>query len=251
MLHPRFALIAFFLLPIVNDDPPKSKWVRSLPYGVTVELLGICDPASGEWWTPDGTALAEPICRIFDFGADRNMRQRGFAVRVKGPDINATVQWIFDPYSGGQGGSAVKDGEMLPGVRWQITGFPTNLHRASVSLKVAGTPWVTAATYRYSFVPDVVSKERTVSFCQPRVTEKGISMVVVEDHVGFDAQLLAFGKDGKALSSTGSTGANRIFCVHDQEFRVDKLEKIERFELQVRPIEAVEFKNVPLDAPKP
>jgi hypothetical protein len=90
-----------------------------------------------------------------------------------------------------------------------------------------------------------------VSFCQPRATGKGISMVAVEDYVGFDTQLLAFGKDGKALSSTGSRSPTKSFCVHDQEFRVEKLEQIDRFELQVRPIEEVEFKDVPLEAPKP
>jgi hypothetical protein len=153
MINLSFALLALLLIPSshAEDGPTKGKWVRNLPDGVTVELLGICDPGTKAWWTPDGTALAEPICNIFDFGVSGGgKRQRGFAVRVLGPDINATVQWVFDPYSGGQGGSAVKDGEQLRGVRWEITEFPAKTTQTSVKLKVAATPWVTAAALSHS-----------------------------------------------------------------------------------------------------
>jgi hypothetical protein len=75
--------------------------------------------------------------------------------------------------------------------------------------------------------------------------------VVVHDCLGQDARVVAFLKGGKQISSNSSDSAGRALCVHDIGFYVPKPEDIERIELHVRPIETVEFKDVPLVAPKP
>jgi hypothetical protein len=108
MPTPKFALLALLLLPTTQavDDPPKGKWIRNLHGGVTVELLGICDPATKEWWVPDGTALAEPIIDTFRTdGNDPQRLPRVFAVRVQG-DLNPTVAWDFEDF-GGESGSTL------------------------------------------------------------------------------------------------------------------------------------------------
>jgi hypothetical protein len=242
---------ALAISPIFADGPP-SKWSRTLPDGTTVELLGVCDPVTREWWTPDGKPIAEPICDVRDEGqTDNRRRQRAFAVRVLGPDINPTVEFLHDPYSGGLGGSARKGGKEVPGVEMQSLDFPKGMSKTDVALKVAATPWVTKAGYRYGYAQEKPSDGRNVAFTLPRVTEKGTAIVVIHDFLGQDARVVASRKDGKQIGSNGSHSTQAAFCVHDIEFFAAKPEDLERIELQVRPIETVEFKDVPLDAPKP
>jgi hypothetical protein len=57
---------------------------------------------------------------------------------------------------------------------------------------------------------------------------------------------------GKPLPPPSSdTSTQKAFWAHDVEFKGVKPDAIERFELQVRPFEAVEFRDVPLEAPTP
>jgi hypothetical protein len=243
-------ILAAFLHPaqLCADDQVKSAWIRKLPGGVTVELLGVCDPQAKlpRWWEPDGKPLAKPVIDTvgIDLG-DFRRRHRIFAVTIQG-DLNPTVNW---DHGGGSGmsGSSLKNGEQLRGAVYALVEVPTNKRRKTVSLKVAATPWVTVATYRPGGPYDIPSDGRSVSFSRPRATEKGFAMVVVEDFVGRDTGVRAFDQAGKGVGATGGKDTQKAFTAHDNEFFGVKPEEIGRVELQVRPLEAVEFKDVALD----
>jgi hypothetical protein len=241
---------AAFLHParLCADDQAKSAWLRNLPGGVTVELLGVCDPLAEppKWWTPDGKPLAEPVIDTFGIVLDDvRRRHRIFVVRVLG-DLNPTVAWDHGD-GGGQGGSSMKNREQLRGVVYALMEVPLNAKRKTVRLKVAATPWVTVATYRPQGPYDTPSGGPSVSFSQPRATEKGFAIVVVEDYLGRDCRIRAFDRSGRSLGSNESDATQKAFTSHDIEFFGVKPEGIGRVELQVRPLEEVEFKDVALD----
>jgi hypothetical protein len=252
----RFArlFLAPFLQParVCADGQASSAWVRKLPGDVNVELLGVCDPLAepAKWWMPDCKPLAEPIIDTLGIvPADFRRRHRIFVVRVRG-DLNPTVAWDHGD-GGGQSGSSMKNREQLPGVIYALMAVPPDAKIKAVRLKVAATPWVTVATYRPQGSYDTPSGDRSVSFGRPRATEKRFAVVVVEDYVGRDTSVNAFDRTGKRLSSRGDNQTQKAFTLHDIEYFGVKPEEIGRVELQVRPLEAVEFKDVALDPTGP
>lgn len=73
----------------ITNETKNSSFVATLPNGVTVELLGICEhPSQGkQWWTPDGDLLKdspyddEPFGRAFPKYAEKGYK---FAVKLSG-----------------------------------------------------------------------------------------------------------------------------------------------------------------------
>jgi hypothetical protein len=241
------------------DDPcqagAKSEWNRRLPSGVMVELLGVGDPSAKPqaWWSPNGKPLEQPIADVADMGVSKaNSRRRAFAVRVRGPSINPTIEWIFDPVSGGTSGSAVRNGEQLSGVDVAVEELPVVGAKRDVRLRIAATDWTTEATHRDAGAADRKPKDGTVSFSQPRAVGDGTVLVVAENYTDHDTRIVAIGRDGKVHQCSSSDDhLGSAFRLHDLEFRGLKPDAVERFEFQVRRMETVEFKNVPLDAGKP
>ena len=136
-------------------------------------------------------------------------------------------------------------------MRWETQNFPANIKRTTLGLKVAATPWVTKANYPSLGPWTIKPTDHVVAFTLPRPTEKGMSIVAVEDYIGFDTRLQAVDRGGHAYGSRGSIDLRKGFRIHDYEFLVPEKELIDRYELQVRPFGTVEFKEVPLEAPKP
>jgi hypothetical protein len=232
---------------VCADDQAKSAWLRNLPGGVTVELLGVCDPLAQppRWWAPDGKPITEPVIDTLGIvPVNYRGRHRIFVVRIQG-DLDPTAEWDHDN-GDSQGGSSMKNRQQLPGVIYALMEVPANAKSKTVRLKVAATPWVTAATYRPQGPFDTLSDGRSVSFSQPRATERGFAIVVVEDYLGRDTRVNAFDRSGKRLGSTESNAKQKAFTAHDIEFFQIKPEEIGRVELQARPLEAVEFKDVAL-----
>ena len=144
-------------------------------------------------------------------------------------------------------GSSVKKREQVRGVVYALKEVPLNEKRKTLNLRVAATPWVTEATYRPEGLYTIPSDGRSVSFSRPRATEKGFAMVVVEDFLGRDARVRAFDRLGNGVGATGDNDTQKAFTAHDNEFFRVKPAEIGHVELQVRPLEAVEFKDVALD----
>jgi hypothetical protein len=256
-------LAALALLPAQAEMPrasvpAESEWVRELPGGVTVELLGVSDPEVDPdvWWTPDGKSLAAPVTNATSDGRTKAAAQvRAFTVRVRGPsDDDLDVHWDFGRYFGGRSGTGTRDGRPVRGVEFAVVELPADAATWTIRLEVAAARWVTAATRTSDGQGQPRPEGRSVIFTQPHAISEGTAIVVVEDYPDRqDARVVALDRDGRPLASsfTGRGMQTKDFRVHDASLRGIKPDEVERYALQFRPIEAVEFRDVPLAAPKP
>jgi hypothetical protein len=91
------------------------------------------------------------------------------------------------------------------------------------------------------------------TFTKPHAIERGMAIVVAEDYPGQrDVRLVAFDREGRQRSTSVSDRSweAKVFRVHDASLIGIKPDQVDRYELQSRPIETVEFRDVPLAAPK-
>jgi hypothetical protein len=265
---PQFRRLAPLLLTVLvilptradaprRDVPAESRWVRKLPSGVTVELLGMSDPEAKPslWWTPDGKLIATPINNVGGISRSKGDDQvRHFAVRVEGPSNDELDPiWDFGQYSGGRSGTGEKDGEPVRGVDFAVVALPRDAASWTIRLVVAAGRWVTDATRTSDGRVQSRIEGRSVIFTKPRAIERGTAIVVAEDYPDQrDVKVVAFNRDGRQRSSSlpGRGWEAKAFRVHDATLIGIKPYQVDRYELQSRPIETVEFRDVPLAAPK-
>lgn len=132
---------------LLTDDKQKAtKFAATLPNGVTVELIGVCEhPSEGkQWWLPDGSVLPQkPYGTIKGdrayFGADEKAYE--FVVRLAGP-ADVDVKWKAVPDGGSRMTSFPhgSDGRLLADLRVLITKF--HKRTASTLLRVGVAPKV-------------------------------------------------------------------------------------------------------------
>jgi len=266
-LVPRFAflgisLLTAFAVPSTRaetprpDDPADSKWFRKLPSGVTVELLGITDPEAkpAVWWTPEGKPLVAPVTNIGTGRTKGGQQVRNFALRVEGAsDYDLDVRWMFGEYLGGESGTGLKDGEPVRGVDFAAVNLPADAASWTIRLEVAAGRWVTDATRTADGQVKSRVEGRSVIFTPPHAIERGTAIVVAEDYPDRrNVRIVAFDKDGKqrSVSVSGPGWYSKAFRVHDASLIGVMPDEVDRYELQSRSIETVEFRDVPLKAPK-
>jgi hypothetical protein len=263
----RFASPAIFLLTgfavlstqaetTRQDAPAESKWRRQLPSGVIVELLGMSDPQVKPvaWWTPEGKPLAMSVTKS-SFGPPSSGQQsRNFALRVDGPNKDDfDVIWDFGKYYGAESGNAILNGDPVPGVDYAVVNLPSKATSWTIKLTVAAAGWVTDATRTSNGEVKLKEEGRSVIFSPPHAIERGTAVVVAEDFPGQrDVLVVAFDKAGKRRSASGTHGGwySKAFRLHDATLMGIKPDEIGRIELQSRPYETIEFKDVPLAAPQ-
>jgi hypothetical protein len=80
----------------------------------------------------------------------------------------------------------------------------------------------------------------------------GTDIVVTEDDMVYDFRLVAFDRVGKRHDNFHADNhRGKTFRMHDLELPTLKPEAIERFEVQVRPLETIEFNDVALPPVNP
>jgi hypothetical protein len=266
LLAPRFAFLAISLIAAIAvlstraesprpDDPVESKWFRKLPSGVTVELLGMTDrdAKAALWWTPDGKPLAAPVTNVGLTRGGAGTQTRNIVVRVEGPsNYDLDVLWMSDRTLSSESGDS-QDDMSSRGLDMATMEFPANAASWNIQMEVAAGQWVTDATLTIGGLVKSRIEGRSVIFTVPRIIERGIAIVVVEDFPGRrDVRVVAFDRDGKQLSTSASGRGweSKAFRVHDASLMGIKPDQVDHYELQSRPIETVEFRDVPLAVPK-
>jgi hypothetical protein len=266
-LVPRFVLLTLSLLALpaflsTRADPPRqdasaeSRWLRKLPSGVTVELLGITDAEAkpAMWWTPAGKPMVAPVTNGALGRTKAGVQVRGFALRVEGPtNDDLDVIWDFGKYFGGDSTNGLKDGEPIRGMDFASVELPGKAASWTIRLKVSAARWVTDATRTSNGEVKINNEGRSVIFTEPHAIERGTHIVVAEDFPERDVRVVAFDKEGRQRSASASDGGwySKAFRVHDASLIGIKPDQVDRYELQSRPVETIEFRNVPLVAPKP
>ncbi|MCK4785652.1 MAG: hypothetical protein KAV87_17995, partial [Desulfobacteraceae bacterium] len=245
----------------------QSPFSATLPNGMTVELVGVCDiPADGKhWWAADGS----PLENVFWDGTTnkedaKDARQMVFRVRSNdsGPDLAPTASFQVhrqqQPPGSWSGAFFVsKDNQTLE----ELRGCSFSLHddhpTVDISATVGYDPWETQATRSVNSDGNLMSTLTKIGILilnDP--TEKNgktaISATLLDQVKAW--RFIAIDKQGKFHNSSSAFAngwdeddENNI--VRHQIFKAEfmlPLSQIDKFQFQTRQVETITFKNVSL-----
>jgi hypothetical protein len=244
-----------FALTRGGDSGP-SEFEATLPNGVTVELIGVCEhPSAGkQWWRPDGMLLEKAPYHTMGsrLTHDEGYSDYEFVLRVeKLADADYKVDVPGGRHGTYTGTPYDQEGERVEDLRVYTTNQPKDKDITLVRIGATADKWQTRAVYK----PD--DKEKTYDFDGQSVAfskpyEDNGDTVLPFTHnlnkpkVEIDVRIAAIKKDGRIrLGSCSGSGGN-ILSSLTYRFESLPLEEIKQFEFQTRPFEWVAFKNVSL-----
>jgi RNA polymerase sigma factor (sigma-70 family) len=236
----------------VTREQAPSTWVKTLPRGAMVELVGVSSfPAGpGTWWVPDGLPLSKvPYVKDgvrLNFANDR--QARGFAVRVKHPpEEGVSYRWQI-PAAGSTAGGTPRDAgdKVVPDLSMIAVSVAGDLATCEVRFGVACGPWNTVAASG----PDGGEAHGVANlgliFGNARESGGKIVLSVSHDDFTEDIRVVAVDRADKEHTPSGyqSLGVRN----HNQlelEFDLPRSE-VKGFRFQTRPFEWATFENVAL-----
>ena len=240
-----------------------------LPDGTQIDVLGIGDnPADAKparWWRLDGTTVNGSL--FSGFNGFRNPRTDGFifkqyAVRVTGRDPRAAARTrVF-----------VVAADNSEGIRWRsafqrnsdsdatsthgfLATYTSTQDTATLSLAVARNdsiqkwPIVSANRKTASTVVQTKPVERTVISGPVGGDSHALVLPVVHNFTQHDVRIYAKLPNGKRIEAdhVADTGSD-TFRHATAEFKGIKLESIQNFELEIRPLIRLEIRNASMRA---
>ncbi len=126
------------------------RWVRSLPCGAVIEVIGVSNFPSGPdtWWRPDGTPLDRAPCDPAEprVSGDNAVRKLVVVRLARIPD-GADHEWSITEARGSAQARAMRDGKPLPGLSETTVLLPADAATGTVRFKVAAGPWTTIQTW--------------------------------------------------------------------------------------------------------
>ncbi|HIJ52460.1 MAG TPA: hypothetical protein HPP66_04820 [Planctomycetes bacterium] len=232
-----------------------SSFTATLPNGVTVELVGVCEhPSEGkQWWKPDGDELLEAPYdeiggNVYPDGDEKSFEFAIILGNLPAERVNTKVR-CEESVSGSAGGSSSpqKNGEYLSDLRWLATTFPKKLKACTVKVGVAAGQWQPVAESNGKGVGSRGSELGGVSFTKAFEVEDGISITVADDILGRPCRVVAITNDGEVVKPVRSSGSSAGKVRQTTaKFNNISLSDIKQFQFQTRPYEWVEFKEVSL-----
>jgi hypothetical protein len=235
-------------LKAVSGPAAKSRWTGSFSNGTTVEVVGISTYPAGPktWWGPDGSPLVEAPCDPPEkhITAEDTV-YKVIAVRWDGEPVDSATGWSIRPSRGSSGEKPRRAGREIPGLRVQVVALPRELARCAVEFKLAAGAWKTVHTGTGPSSAGAI--RRAYMFSEPIATQSGVIVVVTHNIEDQDVRLVAVDREGKEHlplghhSSVGAAGFKQIV----REFDLPPAE-VEEFQLQTRPFEHLEIKDVVL-----
>ncbi len=243
-------------LPIATI--PAGPFVQTLRSGITVELVGISENPSDHapWWRPDGSSLpARPYPHLLaSVSPDQTHLAREFLIRMSDlPPGGVTTRWQFDPSaSSAGGGPLVLDHQSQN----NLSAIAALVSKDSLTIRfgVASTRWQTFAEDGPRGGSSMSLKNGTVIFSPTSETDGKTTLSVThtyrtndaETENGRDIRLIAIDTSGHEYTGNRTTGGgagniSQITATYDLPIR-----QIKSFQLQSRPYEWAEFKNIAL-----
>jgi RNA polymerase sigma factor (sigma-70 family) len=225
------------------------RWVRSLPSGALIEIIGVSSFPSGpdSWWRPDGSPLQQAPCDPVEprISGDNAVRMLVVVRLARIPD-GADHDWSITEAQGQGEGPAMRNGKPLPGLSEMTALLPADASACTVLFKVAAGPWKTVQTWGKN--PGGVGSRDGPSciFSDAIATKKGTTLCVTHDIHDKPVRLVAVDIDGGELpaqvrSATSVKDFQQIVVEFDQP-----PEQIKEFWLQTRPYEEVEIPRIAL-----
>ena len=244
-------ILNFALTPAAN--PKSSGFTATLPNGVTVELVGICEhPSAGkQWWRPDGSLLNErPWDKINgSVSPSQGKKAYEFAFKLKYPSDNVPGWYVeFE-----KGGSKVSGGDFLKtGVEWYAVELPSDIENVSANVFIATAKWKNRFTHKVDGTVGGVFAEGSgkggIVWIGPNESDGKTSIVASHSFTDFQQTCIIAvdinGVENRTCSS--SSGYYESGSQTVQAFFDLPLEKIKEYRLQTRPYEKYVFKHVSL-----
>jgi RNA polymerase sigma factor (sigma-70 family) len=226
------------------------RWVRSLPNGATIEIIGVSSYPSGAdtWWRPDGTPLHPAPCDRIEpsISSDEGVRMSIVMRRTGIPD-GASQDLSIAQSQGYSRGLVTRDGKPIPELDLsEMTGMlPADTGTCTVRFRVAAGPWRTELTVGKSSGA-YGTKTASYIFGDAIATKKGTSLAVTHDLKGVDLRLVAVDGDGKDHIGVSRYGYGvKNFQQIGVEFKLPP-EQIKEFLLQTRSYQEVEIPGIAL-----
>ena len=260
-------------------EPP---WRVTLPSGVTVELIGVSEnPSQGKpWWRPDGSMLAHAPDRYPSSPEpplpDLIQPANEFAILLTDLPLPSQqgdfeiIKRIEPPPPPGNGTtdatwvssrlrepSETTKGSHTKGSQLYVLSqsFPHSQDRATIKVGLAAGPWNTIIGMniegrhdRSASFREIRGTDLDVSFAQPYEREKSV-FITVAHNIPPDQQVcvVAVLADGKEVTGGWNPEvANGHVQQITQSFGGLSIKDIKEFNVQARPFQWAEFKNVPL-----
>lgn len=225
----------------------RSRFIATLPYGVTIELIGVCEyPSEGKkWWKPDGTELSKEVSvRRRRGGVSASGIPYTVAVKVTMPE-DATFE--KGEIKGAKGAASLEavdsKGRPISNMQAWMVYIDEKLTATSIQLGVATGAWKTRARNRSKGSVSTAG----IVFSKAYESDGGVRIIVADEHLDLDYRITAIDtQDKEHLSQaqrSGSAGKVRQTTVLFSDI---KLNQIKYFLFQTRPYQWVTFHNVSL-----
>jgi RNA polymerase sigma factor (sigma-70 family) len=234
------------------EKPKKTvgdrRWVRSLPSGAIIEVIGVSSSPSGpdSWWRPDGTPLYPAPCDPIPPGVsgDRGVPKLVLVRLARIPD-GADHRWSIIEAHGFSQGPAVRGGKPLPGLSETTALLPADAETCTVRFKVAAGPWKTIQTWGKE--PGAVGRiDASYIFGDTIATKNGTAISVTHNILDKSIRLVAIDGDGEELpAEIRSASGVKDFQQIVVEFGKPP-DQIKEFRLQTRLYEEIEIPRIAL-----
>ena len=245
-------LSAAVLLPMAKVDKgnsqaaktnqAKEQFTATLPNGVKIELVGICEhPSEGkQWWRPDGSKLS---WRPFEKLYQRNYQKPGFyelALKIENPEnrkfrIISKGGNVFNLYSDQiWGGLVLSEGKKI----------------LNQSIGISQGPWKTimqANPMHTQSFGDIAFGKVFESDVEGIGVAASVTATFTKDEEKVDYRIIAVDQKSNIHTSSRSSGmGNNLWMQTTIHFKDLRIDEIKEFQFQTRPYQWVEFKNVSL-----
>ncbi len=226
-----------------------SDFIATLPNGVTVELVGVCEnPSEGkQWWRPGGELLLKAPYEHSSTKAHPNKGQKAYeaALLCSGvsEDNGLSVKFHVDNSSSSSFGSVSQTKTSYTHSASFI--LPEKKEHANIRVQVAAGDWM-EYDRRFPVRERRQMADGIVWF--PAKEEDGqVVQHIVHSHTENNIRMVAVTKSGETVTACFSS-VKESGDISDSTFKFDKLklEDVSQFIFQTRPYEWITFKNVSL-----
>jgi RNA polymerase sigma factor (sigma-70 family) len=233
-----------------NENTVRDRrWVRSLPSGAIIEIIGVSSLPSGPntWWRPDGTPLHPAPCDPIEHNieGDNALRKLVLVRLARIPD-GAEHHWSIAETRGTVQGPAMRDGKPLPGLSATTVLLRADADASTVRFKVAAGPWNTIKTGGQGGSGGGSQGVGTYIIGDAITTGEGTAVSVTHNIQNHSVRLVAIDDDGKELAGETRSTLD-VTNFRQVEFEFDQPpEQIKEIRLQIRPYEQVEIPRIAL-----
>jgi RNA polymerase sigma factor (sigma-70 family) len=235
----------------IGSVAPDPRWIRSLPSGATIEVVGVSSLPFGpeSWWRPDGTPL-QPA--PYDSGNEAysgdTAGYRSMFVRLTHIPQGAEYQVSMRNKTLAAQGPATTDAKSKgsPVVSMLSAKFAPDERSCTVRFKLASGPWKTIHTTGKDAAGVIVENDAGCIFTNATASGRGTTMSVT--HNLRNKSLRLVGVDTAGLEYPAIDRASIDVTHFEQiEFQFDvSRNRIKEFRLQSRVYEEVEIPGIAL-----